>query len=453
MGVHSLRASKGLLRSSFRTLACWSACIISALVPASGQTFKVLYALPANFVGQSSGKLTEVTPGIFFGISQAGIFAVNGNGGGQMVKAFSTNMGYPVGQFVQGVTGLLYGVTLGGGGNGAGSLFSSDFAGNLTTLVSFSSGTHYVFPLIEAADFNFYGVQANGASIFYKAGPGGGLAILHQFDPATEGFPIGPVVQNPDGNFYGVSYTPYSSNSSSLIYKVTPGGSLTPVLTFPQSAGLAGGALLRATNGNFYGTTWGGGCSGTIFSLTPGGVLTTLVPAGLCLPTSLIQASDGNIYGASMFNPVPGGGEAPCGIVFRLTLNGGVITPVYTFAANLSQGSTPASLMQGSDGKLYGVTSSGMGAVFSLDLNLPKPQPIVPFFYPAGGAVGSGVAISGVNLLAPTRVSFGGVPATQFASRGANYLVVVVPPGAVTGPITVTTQNGSVTSQNAFTVQ
>jgi uncharacterized repeat protein (TIGR03803 family) len=412
----------------------------------------VLYALPANFVGQSSGKLTEVTPGIFFGISQRGIFAVNGSGGGQIVKAFTTDMGYPVGQFVQGVSGLLYGVTLGGGGNGAGSLFSSDFAGNLTTLVSFSSGTHYAFPLIEAADFNFYGVQANGTSIFYKAGPSGGFTVLHQFDPATEGFPIGPVVQNSDGNFYGVSYTPYSSNSDSLIYKITPGGSLTPVVAFPQSAGRAGGALLRATNGNFYGTTWGGGCSGTIFSLTPAGVLTNLVTGGLCQPTSLIQASDGNIYGASTFNPVPGGGEAPYGIVFRLPLNGGAIAPVFTFAANLSQGLAPASLMQGSDGKLYGVTSSGLGAVFSLDLNLPKPQPIVSFFFPGRGAVGSGVVISGVNLLSPVRVSFGGVPA-QFASRGANYLVAVVPPGAATGPITVTTQNGSVASQNPFTVQ
>ena len=80
--------------------------------------------------------------------------------------------------------------------------------------------------------------------------------------------------------------------------------------------------MILGTDGNFYGTTSGGGVDnyGTIFQLTPGGTLTTLVlfdydsyganPLG-----GLFEGADGNFYGTA-----ESGGTNANGTVFSLSL-------------------------------------------------------------------------------------------------------------------------------------
>ena len=112
--------------------------------------------------------------------------------------------------------------------------------------------------------------------------------------------------------------------------------------------------------------------------------------------------------------------------------------------------------MQGSDGIIYGIAhaggSTGSGAVFALDLGLAKPAPSAQKFLPESGAVGTNVRIWGSNLLSAT-VQFNGTPATTVSNSGSNYAFATVPAGAVTGPITVTTPGGSITTEANFTVQ
>jgi uncharacterized repeat protein (TIGR03803 family) len=112
--------------------------------------------------------------------------------------------------------------------------------------------------------------------------------------------------------------------------------------------------------------------------------------------------------------------------------------------------------MQGSDGKLYGVTTSGGasngGTLYSYDLSLPKPNPVIAKFSPASGPVGTTVLITGTSLLGASSVTFNGVVAT-YKIRGANYVVATVPVGATTGPLEVTTPNGKATSRTSFTVK
>ncbi len=70
---------------------------------------------------------------------------------------------------------------------------------------------------------------------------------------------------------------------------------------------------------------------------------------------------------------------------------------------------------------------------------------------PRGASVGSRVQIWGRKLGGATQVTFNGVPA--FIKRdSAGRIVVVVPAGAATGPVTVTTPSGTVASPRSFVV-
>ncbi len=77
--------------------------------------------------------------------------------------------------------------------------------------------------------------------------------------------------------------------------------------------------------------------------------------------------------------------------------------------------------------------------------------PTITTFTPAAGPVGTKVKITGSNLGDATSVKFNGKAAT-IKKDSANKVKVVVPAGATSGPITVTTPVGSVTSVGSFTV-
>ena len=70
---------------------------------------------------------------------------------------------------------------------------------------------------------------------------------------------------------------------------------------------------------------------------------------------------------------------------------------------------------------------------------------------PASGAPGTQVTITGRNLAHATQVAFNGAQAT-IVSDTATYVVAIVPPGATTGPIAVTTPAGTATRNGWFTV-
>ena len=72
-------------------------------------------------------------------------------------------------------------------------------------------------------------------------------------------------------------------------------------------------------------------------------------------------------------------------------------------------------------------------------------------FSPSSGIIGTSVNITGTNLTAVTGVQFNGVGAT-FSKRSSTLLSAIVPTGASTGFITLTTPAGTVSSTSNFTL-
>jgi uncharacterized repeat protein (TIGR03803 family) len=154
-----------------------------------------------------------------------------------------------------------------------------------------------------------------------------------------------------------------------------PAQTFTNLLSFDGSDGASPlyVSLVQGTDGNLYGTTQAGGANGvgTVFKITPLGALNTLhsfdTADGASPYAGLVQASDGNFYGTT-----EAGGAGGVGTVYKIT-SGGTLTTLHSFCAQTgcTDGSEPTSaLVQGTDGNLYGTTyaggSNGKGTVFKI---------------------------------------------------------------------------------------
>jgi hypothetical protein len=102
-----------------------------------------------------------------------------------------------------------------------------------------------------------------------------------------------------------------------------------------------------------------------------------------------------------------------------------------------------------------GLPSDGMGTFTLGRYPTPAPGFTGDQFSPAHGSAGATVTLTGTNFTGATSVSFNGASAT-FTNALKNYLdlkiTAIVPPDATSGPITVLTPHGSVTSTNLFDV-
>jgi len=263
------------------------------------------------------------------------------------------------------------------------------------------------------------------------------------------------LVLGADGDIYGFGSQSTQLDPPFFIYRLTPSGQYSVLLTFPGSYGVAHGvSLIAASDGNLYGTFSGSGVNNTgfIFQATLSGQWQTVAnfPApgtnGMAEPGSLVEASDYALYGATVHNAI-----------FRYDLATRALTLAYQMNLNnLQGGCAPCNFIQGMDGKLYGTAPGGGpggGAVFSLDFGLPPPKPSIAQLAPSSGTAGQQILLWGGHLLGAVSVTFNGVPAAAFQVNSTQAVVATVPAGATTGPVTITTANGSVTAKEDFRVQ
>jgi len=247
---------------------------------------------------------------------------------------------------VQGSDGSFYGTTYeGGGAFGGGTIFKITAGGTFTTLHMFPSsfinfdGSNPTGALVQGSDGNFYGTAYHGGTggvgTVFKITAGGSFTLLHSFNNSDGQAPFAGLVQGSDGNFYGTTLAggayyglPGHGDGEGTVFKMTSDGALTTLYSFNQSDGAGPrGNLVQGSDGDFYGTTYGGGPVhytefgptqyGIVFKITSGGSLTMLYGFsgidGESPQGGLVQGRDGNFYGTTV-----GGGAGGVGTVFMI---------------------------------------------------------------------------------------------------------------------------------------
>ncbi len=350
-------------------------------VPARGQvaaTLKNIAAFRGSNGTLPSGALTLGSDGDLYGTTSNGgafgygtVFKATPAGVVTTLYSFGTgNDGSePVAGVIQGSDGNLYGSTSGVVGlttqRNNGTIFQLTPAGVLTTLHRFSNTA--AGALIQGRDGNFYGTaSADGTISFvsiFRITPDGNFTALYTSASTDGQFPDGKLLQGSDGNFYGVTHSnsyPYRGT----VFRITPDGRLTTLYTFSggSDGDFSNGGLVQTADGNFYGTTVNDGTfhHGTVFRLTPTGVLTTLHQFtggdGESLQAGLTLAADGNFYGTTNSGGVNSNDSTYFGFgtLFQITPTG-ALTTLYNFGGD--EGTSPSgALVQGANGHFYGTT-------------------------------------------------------------------------------------------------
>jgi virginiamycin B lyase len=303
------------------------------------------------------------------------------------------------------------------------------------------------------------------------------------------------IVAGPDGALW------FANNGNNSIGRITTTG----VVTNYTGPGIAGpGGITVGPDGALWFTNTGNDSIGRI---TTSGVVTNYTGPGIANPNGIVAGPDGAVWFTNDSDPgsigritmagvithfaqnlyypkqiVVGPDRAlwfttPDGLVWRITTRGvmtgfpgsdnsygiaegpagplwftgytiGRVTATGTFTIfSKLHGYNPFFIAKGSDGAMW-FTNFGGGAIGRITTG---ETPAITGFTPSSGPPSSQVTITGQHLSRVSGVAVDGV-AAAIVSVGANQVVVDVPEGATSGPITATTPAGTATSRSTFDV-
>jgi uncharacterized repeat protein (TIGR03803 family) len=408
----------------------------------AGNTYSVLSAMSSTLGANPQAALMQAGNGKLYGTTRVGgannlgtlyEFDITGNTHTKLFDFSSVNGSFPLGAVTQATNGLLYGLTSAGGTQSVGVLYEYNISLSSYTKkidLNTSSGGFPNGSLLHAANDKLYGMTSAGgtatAGVIFEYDMG--LSTYTKkidLTTANGSQPSGGLIQAPNGKLYGMTrlggasglgtifeydYSlntylkridltaangsqPYGSlclASNGKMYGVTNLGGVNSlgvlfeydyinniyIKRVDLSSAIGSnpfGTLIQATNGKLYGLTRNGGANGVgaIFEYAIGtntySKVVDFTSAGGAQPEgSLIQASNGKMYGLTS-----AGGTNSVGVLFEFDPSNNTYSKLYDFSA--ANGQTPrGSLRQAANGKLYGLTqaggTNGLGVVFEYDI-------------------------------------------------------------------------------------
>jgi hypothetical protein len=258
------------------------------------------------------------------------------------------------------------------------------------------------------------------------------------------------------GNCFGVGYSasPFTVIAPPTLSRVNP------VAANPgATVTLSGSGLSAVTRVNFHGV------AAASFAALDDSALTAVVPYGAGSgPIAVAGPAGATSIPFTVLPPAIASITASAAIApgSSITINGngfldatrvgigGVATGCSIVSGTQLTATVPANLRPTS---AVGVTVSspeGTSTPFQVQVTVPAPACSAPV--PASGQPGTLVTIPGQYFTYARAVAFGGVPAATFSAIDDAHVTAVVPAGAVTGPVAVTTCYGTGSSAAAFTV-
>ena len=337
-------------------------------------------------------------------IAQAEFWGITSNGGtyniGVIFKTDSTgsnqsieynfhiinNAKNPNGALAYVNNGKLYGLAKLGGLNNKGVLFEYDpINDSLIIKVNFdgTNGNEPYGSLIQASNGKVYGMTSKGG--IHNAG------VLFEYNTVNDTFikkidfnvtnnganPKGSLIQASNGKLYGMTHSGGVNNKGVLFeYDINNDTLITKIYLGQNNLGAhPQGDLFLASNGRLYGMTTDGGINNTgilfEYNITNNDFTTKIEFIGSNGTTpygSLIQASNGKLYGTTT-----SGGSNNNGVLFEYNIISDIILIKANFNNNTSGRFPHSSLLKGYNGKLYGTTYSGgiygAGVIFEYDIN------------------------------------------------------------------------------------
>jgi hypothetical protein len=292
-----------------------------------------------------------------------------------------------------------------------------------------------------------------------------------------------------------ITFTVPAGATSGTIAVTTPGGTATSTGTFtvtspnpvptitslsPSTVVAGAGAFTLLINGTGFLPTSTVSFAGTVIAST----YVSSTQLSVALPAGAVAGT----YAVVVTSPTPGGGAsntsnfvvtpAPTitslspntavagGASFLLTVTGsnftassvinfnGVALATTLVSATQLTATVPASAITTAGTMPVTITTSGTGGTTSPAVNftVTVPAPTITSFTPTSGVVGATVTITGTNFTGATALTLNGAAVTGFTVVNATTITFVVPTGATSGTIAVTTPGGTATSTGTFTV-
>ena len=457
--------------------------------PQDGGDFYSLYSLNGASDGKNpAAALLQASDGNFYGTAENGgangygtLFKFTYNGTFTTLASFGTS-GNPTAPLIQGNDGNFYFPVAGMSNNANAAIYQYvPASGQLNRGTYFVSGYYLEGGLIQGSDGNFFG----GAAVAANSPYGSPFGYVYSFNPGdfSDTFQVRYVfsaedgnghnsdganvacslIEGYDGSFYGTTFQG-GANGNGTIFQLD----LPPLLTSPTNATVLQGQpfsyqITAADSPTSYGVT--GLSDGLKFNYKTGLISGTPTTAG----TLNLTVSAANDAGAASQGLTVTVNPAPPAITSAKTASGTLgsafsyqITATYSPTSYAASNLPPGLSVNTSTGLISGkptqagtyqttVAASNAGGIgqATVTVTIVGP-PTITSFSPTSGAAGSTVVIKGTNFVAPLSVIFAG-NAAAVHSFNATQINAQVPDGAITGPIKVNTNAGSVSTASSFT--